>query len=79
MSTSSVSAAHSSASGLSFISHPRLLSEGTDADPPALVAPFVAEQLPNGTLVRFDDLTHFGPFQDPPRIAASIAAALFLD
>ena len=50
---------------------------GTDADPPALVAPFVAERLPNSTLERFDDLTHFGPLQDPPRSAASIVAALF--
>lgn len=49
---------------------------GIGADPPAMAAPLVAEQLPNATLVRFDDLTHFGPFQDPPRIAASIAAAL---
>ena len=52
---------------------------GTDADPPAMAAPLIAEQMPNATLVRFDDLTHFGPFQDPPRIAASIAAALFSD
>ena len=52
---------------------------GTDAGPPAMAAPLIAEQLPNATLVRFDDLTHFGPFQDPPRIAASIAAALFSD
>ncbi len=52
---------------------------GTEADPPALVAPFVADKLPNATLVRYDDLTHFGPFQDPPRIAASIATALFSD
>lgn len=52
---------------------------GADADPPAMAAPLIAEQLPNATLVRFDDLTHFGPFQDPPRIAASIAAALFSD
>ena len=50
---------------------------GTDADPPALVAPFVAEQLANATLERFNDLTHFGPLQDQTRIAASIAAALF--
>lgn len=52
---------------------------GTDADPPALVAPFVAEQLANATLERFDDLTHFGPLQQPSRIAAAIAAALFGD
>ncbi|MXW56999.1 MAG: alpha/beta hydrolase [Acidimicrobiia bacterium] len=52
---------------------------GTDADPPAMAAPLIAEQLPNATLERFDDLTHFGPFQDPPRIAAAISAALFSD
>ena len=48
-----------------------------DTDPPALVAPLVAKQMPHATLDRFDDLTHFGPLQDPPRIAAAITAALF--
>ncbi|MCY4195219.1 MAG: alpha/beta hydrolase [bacterium] len=47
-----------------------------DTDPPALVAPLVAKQLPHAALERFDDLTHFGPLQDPPRIAAAITAAL---
>ena len=51
---------------------------GADAEPPAMVAPLVAEQLPHATLVGFGDLSHFGPMQDPPRIAASIAAALFV-
>ncbi len=50
---------------------------GTDTDPPAMAAPLVAEALPNATLVRYDNLTHFGPLQDPPRIAAAIADALF--
>ena len=50
-----------------------------DTDPPAMVAPYVAERLAAGSLVRFDDLTHFGPLQEPERIAASIAAALFDD
>ena len=52
---------------------------GADTDPPAMAAPLVAERLPNATLVQYDDLTHFGPLQDPPRIAAAIAAALFRD
>ena len=52
---------------------------GTDADPPAMVAPHIADALPKAMLESFDDLTHFGPLQDPPRIASSIAAALFGD
>ena len=55
------------------------VATSTDTDPPAMVAPHIAEALPNATLETFDDLTHFGPFQDPPRIAASIATALFGD
>ncbi len=53
------------------------VATGTDTDPPAMVAPYIADALPNGTLMTFDDLTHFGPLQDPPRIAASISTALF--
>ncbi len=53
------------------------VATSNDTDPPAMVAPYIADQLPNATLERFDDLTHFGPLQDPPRIAAAIAAALF--
>lgn len=53
------------------------VATSADSDPPALVAPYIADSLPNGTLVRLDHLTHFGPLQDPPQIAAAIAAALF--
>ena len=53
------------------------VATSNDNDPPAMVASFIAENLPNGTLARFDDLTHFGPLQAPPRIATSIATALF--
>lgn len=62
---------------LSEVSTAVTVAVGTDADPPALVAPYVAEQLPNAILERFGDLTHFGPLQQPTRIAAAIAAALF--
>lgn len=55
------------------------VATSTDTDPPAMVAPYIADALPNGSLETFEDLTHFGPLQDPPRIAASIAAALFGD
>lgn len=50
-----------------------------DGENPALIAPAVAAALPRGRLVRMDDLTHFGPFQDPARVAAAIAADLGLD
>ncbi len=55
------------------------VARSPDTDPPGMAAPHIAEALPNATLESFDDLTHFGPLQDPPRIAASIAAALFGD
>ena len=41
---------------------------------PALVAPLVADAIPNGRLERFDDLDHFGPLEDPARFADRIAA-----
>lgn len=47
-----------------------------DGHPPAMVAPWVADQLPAGRLERMDDLTHFAPMEDPRRVAASIRAAL---
>lgn len=50
---------------------------GFDAELPAKAAPLVAGALPNATLERYDGLSHFGPLQDPPRIAAAIANALF--
>ena len=55
------------------------VATSTDTDPPAMVAPQIADALPNATLETFEDLTHFGPFQDPSRIASSIATALFSD
>lgn len=43
---------------------------------PGLVAPLIAEALPNGTEVVESDLGHFGPLEDPARIAEVIATAL---
>lgn len=39
---------------------------------PAGIAPAVAEALPKGQLERMDDLTHFGPMQDPAAVARHI-------
>jgi pimeloyl-ACP methyl ester carboxylesterase len=36
----------------------------------------VADRLPNGTLEVMDGIGHFGPFEDPARVAASIRTAL---
>ena len=55
------------------------VATSADTDPPAMAAPLIAAHLPNATLERFDDLTHFGPLQDPRRIAASITNALLGD
>ncbi len=43
---------------------------------PAMLAPIVAERIPGAELLRFDDLGHFGPLEDPARMAAAIATAL---
>ncbi len=43
---------------------------------PETFGPTVATTIPHGRLERFDDLGHFGPLEDPARVAASIVAAL---
>ena len=47
-----------------------------DGRPPADVARQVAAALPNGTLSEWNDLTHFGPFEDPARAIAEIRALI---
>jgi pimeloyl-ACP methyl ester carboxylesterase len=39
---------------------------------PATFAPLLVERLANGRLERFDDLGHFGPLEDPDRLATAI-------
>ena len=56
------------------VNMPAAVIKSGDGGGPALFAPGVAEGLPNGELLIFDDLTHFGPFQDPARIAEEIAS-----
>jgi pimeloyl-ACP methyl ester carboxylesterase len=43
---------------------------------PAAVAAEVAEALPHGRLEVYDDLGHFGPLEDPARIAAAVERVL---
>ncbi|HET6949075.1 MAG TPA: alpha/beta hydrolase [Acidimicrobiales bacterium] len=45
---------------------------------PALLGPPVAAALPRGRLERHEGLTHFGPMEDPARMAAAVRAALAL-
>jgi pimeloyl-ACP methyl ester carboxylesterase len=52
-----------------------IVSSG-DGGPPMLLAPHVAEAIPNARLERWDDRSHFGPLEDPARVADSIQHAL---
>ncbi len=44
----------------------------TDQQGPALLAPDIAEALPNGSYEEFAGMTHFAPMEDPKRVAVSI-------
>jgi pimeloyl-ACP methyl ester carboxylesterase len=43
---------------------------------PARTLPALAARLPRSRLHRYEDLSHFGPMEDPLRVGAAIAAAL---
>jgi len=47
-----------------------------DGGPPAQIAPLIADAVPGARFARWDDTTHFAPFEDPGRCAAAIGAAL---
>lgn len=49
---------------------------GRDHAGPAFFAPMVAGALPNGELVRYPELSHFGPFEDPHLLAVELDAFL---
>jgi pimeloyl-ACP methyl ester carboxylesterase len=57
---------------------PVTLATGGDAVGPAQIAPMIADRLPNVTLERHPEVTHFGPMEDPAGMAASVRAALDL-
>lgn len=67
---------HDAFAHLANVAIPVTIASGrTDPFGPAAMAPAIAERLPHGRLVVFDDLGHFGPLEDPDRIADSVAAA----
>jgi pimeloyl-ACP methyl ester carboxylesterase len=47
-----------------------------DDVPPAMLAPLIAERLPQGDYEHHPEFSHLGPMEDPTRIAEAIAAAL---
>jgi pimeloyl-ACP methyl ester carboxylesterase len=49
-----------------------------DGGLPAQLAPLVADTAPRGRLETYPQVTHFGPMEDPPTIAAAIRADLGL-
>ncbi len=54
---------------LDTVTTPTVVAVSGDGQHPAQIAPLVADALPNGTLRRFDELTHFGPLQEPVTVA----------
>jgi pimeloyl-ACP methyl ester carboxylesterase len=57
---------------------PVTVAVGGDGGMPAGLAPLVVDALPDGRLESYPELTHFGPMEDPPRLAPAIRAALGL-
>lgn len=49
---------------------PVLVCASGDGAGPAMIAPAIAQQLPQGELARFDQLGHFGPLEDPVAFAS---------
>jgi len=67
-------AAHNTFAQLGEVACPTVVARGVDVPVgPAHFAAGVANAIPAGQLVTYDDLGHFGPLEDPGRIAADIA------
>jgi pimeloyl-ACP methyl ester carboxylesterase len=64
--------------GLGGVGAEVVVAAGGDSGGPAQMAPLIAGALPHGRLERHETLTHFGPVEDPPAIAAAIRSALAL-
>ena len=56
------------------LSIPYAMAIGIEHERPAEAVVAVAERFPHLELVRYPDLSHFGPLQQPERLAADIAA-----
>lgn len=72
-----MSSVHRTYDLLAQIACPVVLAHGArSASPAASFATPLAHRLPRGRLVAFPELGHFGPLEDPPRIAASVTSQL---
>jgi pimeloyl-ACP methyl ester carboxylesterase len=69
---------HKAFAGLGEIACPLIVAAGGDGQPPAQVAPIVADAARFGHLDRFPQLSHFGPMEDPEAIAEFIRRDLDL-
>jgi pimeloyl-ACP methyl ester carboxylesterase len=69
---------HQAFAHLGEVACPVTVVAGGDGAPPSWAAPHVAEALPHGRLRTMEQLTHFGPMEDPDAVAAAIAADLLL-
>jgi pimeloyl-ACP methyl ester carboxylesterase len=63
---------------LGEVACPVTVAVGGEGIGPALFGPRVADALPHGRLETYGSLTHFGPMQDPERMAAAVRRALAL-
>lgn len=66
---------HEAFASLGEVRCPTTIAVGHEDVPPAMFARSIAEALPDGRLDEYGDLAHFGPLEDPERIAAAITAA----
>lgn len=71
----SSSTSHLAFSSLGDVGIPVTVAAGDDDDGPALIAPRVADALPHGRFEALDGIGHFGPLEDPVRIAELIRVA----
>lgn len=66
---------HEAFDSLTDVHCPVTIAAGHGDVPPGAFAPAIAAALPAGRLATFEDLAHFGPLEDPARIAAAILEA----
>lgn len=64
--------AHRGWSTLGQVACPVVVARGDDSGPPATLSPAIASRLPSGQLIELPGLGHFGPMQDPARVAAEV-------
>ena len=69
-------ARHHAYDGLDEVRCPVTIARGRIEPGPATFADAVSQRLPAGRLEVFDDLGHFGPMEDPDRLAAAARAFL---